>query len=75
VAIDRGAADYLYVQLANHIREQITTGQLPGGSKLPTLIDLAAQYDVAEMTVRKALRLLADEGVVVTRPGRGVVVA
>jgi GntR family transcriptional regulator len=75
VTIDRGAADYLYVQLAAILREKIASGEMPAGSKLPTLTQLAADYDLAEMTVRKAVRLLAAEGVIETRPGRGVFVS
>ena len=75
VTIDHGAADYLYVQLAALLRGKIADGELPAGSRLPTLKELSATYDLAEMTVRKALRVLADEGVIVTRPGRGVFVA
>jgi len=75
VTINRGAADYIYIQLAAILRDKIASGDLPAGAKLPTLIQLAAEYDLAEMTVRKALRVLAAEGVIVTRPGRGVFVA
>ena len=75
MTINHGAADYLYVQLAGILRDQIAAGELPRGSKLPTLKELSAAYDLGDMTVRKALRVLADEGVIVTRPGRGVFVA
>ncbi len=75
MTINHGAADYLYIQLAAILRDQIASGELRAGAKLPTLIQLAAEYDLAEMTVRKALRVLAAEGVIVTRPGRGVFVA
>ena len=75
MTINHGAADYLYIQLAAILRDQIASGELRAGAKLPTLIQLAAEYDLAEMTVRKALRVLAAEGVIVTRPSRGVFVA
>jgi GntR family transcriptional regulator len=75
VTINRDAADYLYVQLAALIRDRITSGELPAGSRLPTMTALSITHGVAEMTVRKALRVLADEGVIITRPGRGVFVA
>ena len=71
MTIRRGAADYLYVQLAAIIRARIASGDLASGAKLPTLVELAAEYDVAEMTARKALRVLVDEGLIETRPGRG----
>ena len=74
MTIRRGAADYLYVQLAAIIRARIASGDLAPGTRLPTLVDLAAEHDVAEMTVRKALRVLVGEGLIETRPGRGVFV-
>lgn len=75
VGIDRGAADYLYVQLANVLRKRIETGEMPRGSRMPSLDELVAEYDLAEMTVRRALAILINEGLVVTRPGRGTYVS
>jgi DNA-binding GntR family transcriptional regulator len=37
-------------------------------------MDLAHELDVAPMTVQRAIRLLTDEGLVETRPGRGTFV-
>ena len=75
MGIDRGAADYLYVQLANVLRGRIETGEMPRGSRIPSLDDLVAEFDLAEMTVRRAIKILIDEGLIVTRPGRGTYVA
>ena len=74
VVIDHGGPEYLYLQLAELLREQIRSGKLPPRSRVPSLVDLAAKYELAEMTVRKALRLLIDEGLIETRPGRGTFV-
>jgi len=74
VGINRDGADYLYVQLANALRRKIESGELPRGSRIPSLDDLTAEYDVAEMTVRRAIRLLIAEGLIETRPGRGTFV-
>lgn len=69
MGIDRGAPEYIYLQLAADLRRQIADGRLSG--RLPALSVLQDEYDVASMTVRKAIRLLVDEGLVVTYPGRG----
>ena len=74
VVIDHGGPEYLYLQLAELLREQIRSGTLPPRSRVPSLIDLAAEHGLAEMTVRKALRILIDEGLIETRPGRGTFV-
>ena len=74
MVIDHGGPEYLYLQLAELLREQIRSGKLPPRSRVPSLVDLAAKYELAEMTVRKALRLLIDEGLIETRPGRGTFV-
>ena len=74
MVIDHGGPEYLYLQLADLLREQIRSGKLPPRSRVPSLVDLAAKYELAEMTVRKALRLLIDEGLIETRPGRGTFV-
>jgi DNA-binding GntR family transcriptional regulator len=74
VVIDHGGPEYLYLQLAALLREQIRSGELAPRSRVPSLTDLAAEHGVADMTVRKALRVLIDEGLIETRPGRGTFV-
>ena len=74
VVIDHGGPEYLYLQLAELLREQIRSGKMPPRSRVPSLVDLAARYELAEMTVRKALRILIDEGLIETKPGRGTYV-
>ena len=72
MVLDRQSPDALYVQLAETLRKLIRTGKLTG--KIPTIEDLAADYDVSEATVRKAIDELKQEGVVRTSRGRGTYV-
>ena len=65
----------MYAQLAALLRARIQSGEFPPRSRIPSLRQLEAEYDVAPMTVRRAIQVLVDEGVVVTRPGRGTFVA
>jgi GntR family transcriptional regulator len=65
----------LYEQLHHYLRTLILAGSLRTGEKLPSERDLAARYGISRQTVRKALRLLIQEGLVYTRPGAGVFVA
>lgn len=47
----------------------VELGMLIPGQRLPSPEDTARGFEVSEMTVRRAYRMLSDEGVVVRRPG------
>ena len=64
-----------YLRLRGELAELVTNGELAPGAILPSEGDLAARYDVSRVTVRRALRLLKDEGVVESRQGFGWFVA
>lgn len=63
-----------YQQVANALRAAILTRTFQPGEKLPSGPDLAQRFGVARMTVQQAIRLLRDEGLVVSRQGSGVFV-
>jgi DNA-binding transcriptional regulator YhcF (GntR family) len=63
-----------YIQVAGALRAAILTRTLEPGDKLPSGSQLAARYGVARMTVQQAIRVLRDEGLVVSRQGSGVFV-
>jgi DNA-binding GntR family transcriptional regulator len=65
---------YVYLQVVHHIAEQIRNGRLPVGARLPAERDLAEQYGVAVNTVRRAVRELRDQGLVMTVPVKGTFV-
>lgn len=69
------ADEYLYVQLADLIAEQIRAGKLKPGARLPSEIDLAEEYGVARLTARRAVRELVTRGLARTLPGKGSFVA
>jgi DNA-binding GntR family transcriptional regulator len=58
-----------YQQLADILRARIASGAIT--SRLPSERQLQQEFGTAPMTSRKAIRLLADEGLVRTVPGRG----
>lgn len=74
VQIDHGAAEFPYLQLARILRELIASGEYGPGAKLPTINDLVAETGLDVMTIRRAVRVLADEGLVDVIPGRGTFV-
>lgn len=61
--------------IADALRRQITSGDLVAGAVLPSEADLAGSYGVSRVTVRKALELLRDEGLIGSRQGFGWFVA
>jgi len=63
-----------YQQVANALRAAILTRKLAPGEKLPSGNELAQRYGVARMTIQQAIRLLRDEGLIVSRQGSGVFV-
>ncbi len=64
----------LYMQVAAALRDAIVSGTYPVGSLLPTEDTLCERFAVSRHTVRSALRLLRDDGLVHSRQGAGTVV-
>ncbi|MCI6583972.1 MAG: GntR family transcriptional regulator [Mobiluncus porci] len=64
-----------YEQLRAQIEAAIISGALEGGTKLPTVRQLAADLEVAPGTVMRAYAMLSESGLVESRRGRGSVVA
>ena len=73
--IDPNEIAYVYMQVANHIAARIKSGELRPGARLPGERDLAAEYGVAHLTVRRATRELRERGLVVTLPAKGTFIA
>lgn len=59
------------VVIADSIASSISLGLLSVGERLPTEIELAQHFGVAVATLRKALSILRERDLVVTRRGRG----
>lgn len=65
----------LYVALSNLLRAEIQEGRWPPGTQLPTLEQLSEMYGMARVTVRQALGVLADDGLMNHVQGKGTFVA
>lgn len=61
----------LYQRLAQALRAEIAGGVHPVGSSLPTEVELCERHGVSRHTVREALRLLVDQGLIERRQGAG----
>jgi GntR family transcriptional regulator len=64
----------LYFDVIDFLLEDIKSGQFPPGSKLPSEDQLAREFSVSRVTLREALRVLEDDGVIVRRHGSGTFV-
>lgn len=60
----------LYRELAQTLRAKIVSGELPAGALLPTEFQLADEHKVSRSTVRLALKLLNNEGLISAGRGR-----
>ena len=66
MTLDFEGRDPLYRQLANILREQIASGQVPPGRRLPSKLSIRQEYGVSQNTTERALKLLRDEGLIET---------
>ncbi|PSK96342.1 regulatory GntR family protein [Haloactinopolyspora alba] len=64
-----------YVALADHVVARIDAGELVPGARLPPERELAVEYGVAYLTVRRAMAELRDRGRIKTVHGKGTFVA
>ncbi len=70
-SLDRDSSEPLYQQLAAALRREIEEGRLPPGVAFPSERKLMARYQVTRTTVRSALGVLKQEGMVVAEHGAG----
>lgn len=75
IELDRTSRAPIYQQVAGQIREQICTGRLPAGARLPTIRHLAQQLGVTRLTVQTAYAELQSSGLLEATVGRGTFVS
>lgn len=63
-----------YLRVAQLLRQRIEKGVWMPNERLPSLESLMKEFDVARVTARQAIQLLAQDGLVETARGRGTVV-
>ena len=74
IPLDAGSATPVYVQVAQGLASRIESGQLRRGSALPAERELAATLGVSRVTIRQALALLSQQGLLARRHGSGTFV-
>jgi GntR family transcriptional regulator len=74
-SLDQQGRAPLYQQLQRALRDAITENRLAADDALPPERDLAEEFGVSRITVRKALDALVGEGLLTRRQGAGTFVA
>jgi GntR family transcriptional regulator len=65
----------LYIQVASVMRRRIETMHWRPGEKISTLVELEREFQVARVTIRQAVDILREEGLLHSQQGRGTFVA
>ena len=71
IHLDYRDARPIYAQIIDGFREQIITGVLQPGEKLPSVRELATELTINPNTIQRSYRQLEAEGWVATVPGKG----
>lgn len=75
MTVDYESAEPVWRQVAGFIRSRIEGGEWAPGKVIASEAAMVQEYGVARETVRKAVRSLADDGVLVVVQGKGSYVA
>ena len=73
--IDTSSAVPPFEQLRTQVATQVTSGELPAGTRLATVRQMAADLGLAANTVARAYRELEADGVIATHGRRGTFVS
>lgn len=72
--IDYESATPVYRQVAAILRDRIEDGTYAPGRRLPSITGLVQEFGVAQLTARKALHVLVEDGLAEMTPGMGTFV-
>jgi DNA-binding transcriptional regulator YhcF (GntR family) len=75
ISINRGLNQPVYEQIADQVRQLVSSGALAPGAALPSVRRLAGDFGVNLNTIARAYRLLEDEGFLTIRDRAGAMVA
>ena len=71
--VDHVVSDFVprYYQVYTVLAQRVREGEWPADTSMPTEQDFAASFGVSRVTIRKALNMLQEEGLVLRQQGRG----
>ena len=72
--LDFSGREQLYYQIYDYMYQDIVTGKYQIGDLIPAESEMMAYYKVSRATVRKAMDMLADEGLIEKKRGHGTYV-
>jgi GntR family phosphonate transport system transcriptional regulator len=72
--IARGRGVTLWRQIAESLSADLKAGRIKPGDRLPTEVELAERFTVNRHTVRRAVAMLAEQGILRVEQGRGTFV-
>ena len=75
ISLDLQSVTPLYEQIYQYVKEDIQSGRLACGVKLPSSRSLARYLEISRSTVELAYEQLLSEGYIETKPRKGVFVA
>ena len=75
MSIDFKATKGIFQQIADNISHQILEGKLPPGERVPSVRDLAVEFEVNRNTLLRTYSMLEDSGIIVNKRGIGFFVA
>ena len=75
ITISQSDARPLYLQVMEQIQRRVAVGDLPPGTELPSIRQLAADLAVSVITIKRAYLELEHDGTITTRQGKGSVVS
>ncbi len=75
MSIDFKSTKGIFQQMADHLCRQILENKLPPGERVPSVRDLAAEFEVNRNTLLRTYSLLEDAGIIVNKRGIGFFVA
>ena len=74
ISVDRSLPVSIATQVQGQIEFGVSCGELPPGSQLPSVRELAAELGVSPVTVSQVYKALKDKALIATKPGLGTFV-
>lgn len=75
MSIDFKVTKGIFQQIADNISHQILEGKLPAGERVPSVRDLAVEFEVNRNTLLRTYSILEEAGIIVNKRGIGFFVA
>ena len=75
MSIDFKATKGIFQQIADNLCHRILEGKLPPGERVPSVRDLAVEFEVNRNTLLRTYSILEEAGVIVNKRGIGFFVA